>query len=145
MQVKRTLNFALKRPYLVIFRLELEKTIVLLDFSTINLSNCNISCKKNKKKKKLNVGLNLFYLGIFELELKIWTKIVLIGYFGQEFQKPNTVFEMNILKLVNMQSFIQKQKKHNLGTKNTLFKYLGIFGLQFNKNCCQNFISTLEL
>ena len=116
MQVKRTLNFELKRPYLAIFRLELGKTIVLLDFSTVNLSKCNISCKK-KKKKKLNVGLNLFYLGIFELELKFWTKIVLIRYFGQEFQKPNNVFEMNILKLVNMQSFIQKQKNVSLEPK----------------------------
>ena len=119
MQVKRTLNFALKRPYLAIFRLELEKTIFLLYFSTVNLSKCNISCKK----KKLNVGLNLFYLGIFELELKFWTKIVLIGYFGQEFQKTNTVFEMNILKLVNMQSFIQKQKNLSLGPK---ISYLSI-------------------
>ena len=84
----------------------------------------------------LNVGANLFYLGIFGLELekatilwvfyistlkffqtkfcpktkilKFWTKIFLIGYFGLGFQKANVEFEICILEFVNMQSFIQK-------------------------------------
>ena len=33
---KQLENFALKIPYLAIFRLELEKTIVMLDFTTFN-------------------------------------------------------------------------------------------------------------
>ena len=57
MSVERT--FALKIPYLAIFRLELEKIIAMLDFSTFNLSKCNISCKKTL----LNVGPRLSYLG----------------------------------------------------------------------------------
>ena len=101
----------------------------MLNFSTFNLSKCNISCKK---KTFLNVGPKLFYLGIFGLELEkatvLWffyigTKIVLIGYFGLEFQKTNVEFEISILEFVNMQSFIQKQKKIKLGTKNTLHRY----------------------
>ena len=45
MQVEKTLTFALKIPYLDIFRLELEKPIVMLNFSPFNLSKCNVSCK----------------------------------------------------------------------------------------------------
>ena len=65
MKVERTLNLALKIPYSAIFRLDLKKTVVILSFSTFNLSKCNISCKKTY----LNVGPKLFYLGIFGLEL----------------------------------------------------------------------------
>ena len=139
---------------MAIFRLEIDKTIVMLDFSTFNLSKCDISCKKTF----LNVGPKLSYLGIFGLELekatvlwyftsassnfskdklfsknknpdflKCWTKIALIGYFGLELQKTNVVFEISILEFVNIQSFIQKQKN------------LGIFGLQFDKNYYQVF------
>ena len=103
------------------------------------------------KKTFLNVGLKLFYLGIFVLELEkateLWffyistvnffqtklcpkikifkfrTKTVLIGYFGLEFQKTNVEFEIGILEFVNMQSFIEKQKNIKLGTKNTLLRY----------------------
>ena len=42
--------------------------------------------------------------------LKFGTKNGLIGYFRLEFQKTIVVFETSILKFVNMQSFIQKQK-----------------------------------
>ena len=66
MEVERTLNFALKIPYLAIFWLEVEKTIVMVDFTTFNLSKCNISCKENF----LNSGPNLSYLGISGLELE---------------------------------------------------------------------------
>ena len=103
------------------------------------------------KKVFLNVGPKLSNLGVFGLELKkdtaLWlfyistltffsnkivskkkifklgTNIVLIGYFGLEFQKTNVEFEISILEFVNMQSFIQKQKKFKLGTKNTLLRY----------------------
>ena len=63
-------------------------------------------------------------------------KIVLIRYFRLKFQKPNVKFEISILEFVNMQSFVQKQKKLNLGPK---ILHLGIFGLQFSKNHCQIF------
>ena len=107
-------------------RLELEKTIVMLD------SKCHISGKKSF----LKIGPKWSYLGIFGLELekatvcsilhqhpqifpntksrpkiktfKFGTKAALIGCFGLEFQKTNVVFEISILKFVNMQSFIQK-------------------------------------
>ena len=88
----------MKIPYLAIFRLELEKTIVMLNFTTFNF---------------LKLGINLSYLAISGLEfekstysdilhqhpqifpntkfrpktkiLKFGTEIVLIGYFGLEF------------------------------------------------------------
>ena len=50
---------------------------------------------------------------------KFGTKIVLIGYFGLEFQKTNVEFESKSKKFLN------------LGLK---IPYLGLFGLQFNKN-----------
>ena len=102
------------------------------------------------KKVFLNVGPKLSNLGVFGLELKkdtaLWlfyistltffsnkivskkkifklgTNIVLIGYFGLEFQKTNVEFEISILEFV--------KKNLNLGPK---IPYLGIFGLQFNK------------
>ena len=132
---------------MAIFRLQLENTFVMHNFSTFNLSKCNISCKKTF----LNVGPKLFYLGIFGLELRkatlLWifyistpeffqtkffpkikilklrTKIVLIGYFGLEFQETKVEFEISILEFVNMQSFIQRQTIFKLGTKNTLLRY----------------------
>ena len=63
--------------------------------------------------------------------LKFGTKTALIEYFGLEIQKTNVVFEISILEFVNMQRFTQKQKKFKLRTK---IHYLGILGLQFNKN-----------
>ena len=104
----------------------------------LNLSECNISCKKTF----LNIESNLSYLSIFRLELEkttvLWyftstpsnfskhtispkkkilkfgTKIAVIEYFGLEFQKTNAVFEISILEFVNMQRFIQNQKNLNL-------------------------------
>ena len=74
MQVERTSNFALKIPYLLIFKLKLEKTIALLDFNTFSLSKCITSCKKNLLKE----GPKLSYLGIFGLELE---KATALWYF----------------------------------------------------------------
>ena len=51
-----------------------------------------------------------------------------------EFQITNGAFEISILKFVDNQSLTQKQKK--LGPK---ILYLGIFGLQFNKDYYQIF------
>ena len=92
----------------------------MLDFTTFNLSKCNISCKKTFQ----NLGPNLSYLGIFGLELekttvlcyftsapqifshtrfppkikilKFGTKIALIVYFEQGFQKANIGFEISM-------------------------------------------------
>ena len=143
---------------MTIFRLELEKTIVTLDFTTFNLTKCNISCKKKSlfkfRTKFVLFGLELkklLYCDILQQHpqifsntkfrpkikiLKFGTKTALIGYFGLEFQKTNIVFEINILEFVNMQPSIQKQKNLNLGPK---IPYLGIFWLQFNKNYHQIF------
>ena len=71
MSVERILNFALKRTHLTIFGLELEKTIFPLDFRTFNLSKCNISCKQNIFKCRMN-------LGIFGLEFE---KATVVWYF----------------------------------------------------------------
>ena len=135
---------------MAIFKLELEKTIVMLHFSTFNLSKCNISCKKNFLKCRTKIVLfGYFWAGtrkryctvvfyyistlIFfqtkfcsKLEiLKSGTNIVLTGYFGLEFENTNVEFEISLLEFVNKQSFIQKQKLFKLGTKNTLLKYFG--------------------
>ena len=107
----RTLNFALKLRYLTIFWLELEKTILMLDFITFNLSKCNISYKKiflsfvlcyftSAPSKFSNIK---FYPNM--KVYKFGTKIALIGYFVLEFQKTNVVFEISILEFVNMQTF----------------------------------------
>ena len=125
----------------------MKKTIAMLYLSTFNLSKCNISCKKNFFKRSTKIVLFVYYwagtrksyctgffcistLKLFESKfcpkirtLKFGTKIVLIGYFRLEFQKSNVEFQISILEFVNMQSFIQKQKKIKLGTKNTLLRY----------------------
>ena len=61
-------------PHLANFRLERQKTIVMLDLSTFNLSKWNISCKKSF----LNVGQKLSYLGNFRHELE---KAIVLWYF----------------------------------------------------------------
>ena len=61
-----TLNFALKIPYFSIFRLEIEKTTVMLDFSPFNLPKCNISGKSTF----LNARPKLFYWGVFGLDIQ---------------------------------------------------------------------------
>ena len=130
--------------------LEIEKTIVMLDFNTFNLSKCNISCKKNFFKCRTKIVLFVYFWSV-ELEkatvvwyqhsqifpntkfhpkikiLKFGTKIALIGYFGLKFQELLTYMEF-----VNMQSFIQKQKN------------LCIFWLQFNKTTIKVLINSLE-
>ena len=112
---------------MVIFRLELEKTIVMLNFITFSLSKCNISCKKNFFKCRTKIFLfGYFWAGT----RKSYCTVVFLNQHPQ-----NIEFEISILEFVNMQSFIQKQKTFKLGTKNTF----GIFGLQLNKNYYQNF------
>ena len=104
--------------YLGTFGLELEKATVLWFFyiSTLKFFQTKF-CSKIKI-------------------LRFGTKIVLIGYFRLTFQKTNVEFEISILKFVNIQSFVQKQKKLNWRPK---IPYLGIFGLQVSKNNYQIF------
>ena len=92
---------------MAIFRLELEKTIVMLDFSTFNLSKCYISCKKN------------FF--------KCRTKYVLFGYFWAGTRKS---YCTEVFFTSAPSNFVQKQNSLNLGVK--LFQ-LGILGWNFKK------------
>ena len=130
---------------MVIFRLELEKTIVMLKFSTFNLSKCNISFKKKiffkcwtkvvlfgyfwagtRKSYFFYISTLKFFQTKFCPKIKIFkfgTKIVSIGYFELEFQKTNVEFEISIPQFVNMKSFTQKQKTFKLGNTNTLLRY----------------------
>ena len=163
---KTFLNLWPNLSYLGIFGLELEKTSLLLYFT---------SAPPNFPKHKISSKIKI---------LKFGTKIPLIMYFGLEFLKTNVVFEISILEFVNMKHFIQKQKNFKLGSKNTFFtcfwteiwkyychnwnqhprncltpkfglkkkslilapkmSYLGIFELDFEKNNVMLGISTLE-
>ena len=109
---KKTLNFALKIPYLAIFRLELGKTIVMLDFTTFSLLKCNISFKKD------------FF--------KFRTKFVLFGCFWAGTRKNycTVIFYISTLKFFQTQNFVQKQKSLNPGPK---LAQLGILGWNFKK------------
>ena len=68
------MNVCTENTLLAIFRLELEKTIVTVDFSTFNMLKCNISGKKTF----LNVGPNCLFLVTFGLELE---KATVLWYF----------------------------------------------------------------
>ena len=125
----------------------MKKTIVVIVFSTFNLSNVIFlvnSIFKCKTKivlfgrffgwnltKLLCCGTSHEHPQIFRntkihskvKALKFGTKSTLIGYFGLEFKKANILFEISLLEFANMQCFIQKLKKNKLRTKNTLFRY----------------------
>ena len=123
MEVERF--FALKIPYLAIYRLEPEKTIVMLDFSTFNYvfkyrteivlfgyfwtgipkTYCNVVFYITT----LNFFCQRYHHQKFPAKMKILkfgTKIALIGYLGLEFQKTNVAFKINILEFVNLQILI---------------------------------------
>ena len=94
-----------------------------------NLLYCGIFCQHPQ----------IFLKTKFQPNIKIFeflTKTVLTGYFQLDLQKSNIVFEISIFELVNIQSFIEKQKNFKLGPKKL---YLGTFGLQFKKNYYQIF------
>ena len=90
---KNFLNVGPKLFYLSIFGLELEKAAVLLFFY-----NSTIKCFQTKYCPEIKI----FKFGI---------KIVVIGYFGLEFQKPNAEFEISLLEFVNIK-FHPKTKKN---------------------------------
>ena len=92
---KKLINVRPKLSYLDIFWQELKKATVMRYFTSA---------------PSRQIFPNTKFLPKIKI-LKFRTKIALIGYFGLEFQKVNAVFEISIIELVNMQNFIQKQKK----------------------------------
>ena len=127
----RTLNFALKLRYLTIFWLELEKTILMLDFITFNLSKCNISYKKTFLSFVLcyfTSAPSKFSNIKFYPKMKVYkfgTKIALIGYFVLEFQKTNVVFEIGTLEFFKLRNFMEKLKYLNLAKKSLIWVFWG--------------------
>ena len=139
----------MKRPYLAIFELELEKTIVMLDFSTFNLWKCNISCKKKIKikcrtkidllgflgsnfEKPLSylksVPSNLPYCKVWSKKYKSWNlgpKIPDLNIFGEEFESIIFIYEISGLELALLQSLVQKVKILKFVAKNARFEYFG--------------------
>ena len=137
-KVERTLNFALKIPYLAIFRLELENTIVMLDFSTFNLSKYNISYKK--KKNYFTRALSNFSKRKTLLKnkksLNLGQKFPSFGILGSKFKKLTSYLKSASSNLLICKVSSKNEKTLNLGSK---IPYLDIFGLQFNKNYYQIF------
>ena len=106
---KKLINVRPKLSYLDIFWQELKKATVMRYFTSA---------------PSRQIFPNTKFLPKIKI-LKFRTKIALIGYFGLEFQKVNAVFEISIIELVNMQNFIQKQKKKsNLWRKSAPSKVL---------------------
>ena len=76
-----------KKPYLGTFALEFfKKLLSYLKSAPSNLSNCEISQKKNEKQKCLNLGPKIPYL-IFRI-------------FGPEFEKTIVIFEINTFEFL---------------------------------------------
>ena len=105
--------------YLGIFWLELEKATPLwfLYISTLEFF---------QTKLRLNIKI-----------LKFGTKIALIGYFGLEFQKVSNL--KSVSSISNLLTCKVSSKNKNFLNLVPKIPYLGIFGLQFNKNYCQFF------
>ena len=104
--------------YLGIFGVKLEKAIVLWLFhiSTLKFFQTKV-CQKIKF-------------------LKFGTKNVLTGYFGLECHKIMSNLKSGFSNLLTCKVSSKNKKFSNMGPKIT---YLGIFGLQFNKNYYQTF------
>ena len=116
------------------FRLELEKTIVMLDFTTFNLLKCNISCKKN------------FF--------KFRTKFILFWYFWARIWKQYCHIWNQHLRVCQTAKFREKMKIPRFVTKNVLFgyfwvrilkKYCHIWNLEFENNIVIFEIRTREI
>ena len=132
----------MQTPYLAIFRLELEKTIVMPDFSISSVcQNVIFLAKRNF----LNEGSKLSYSGIFGLELEkatvLWyfistssnfskhkistknkilkfgTKTALIGYFRLEFPKLKSYLKSAFWNLFTCKASSKNKKTLNLGPK----------------------------
>ena len=84
---QKLLNLGQKKPYLGTFALEFfKKLLSYLKSAPSNLSNCEISQKKNEKQKCLNLGPKIPYL-IFRI-------------FGPEFEKTIVIFEINTFEFL---------------------------------------------
>ena len=105
--------------YLGIFWLELEKATPLWFFYISTLEFF-------QTKLRLNIKI-----------LKFGTKIALIGYFGLEFQKVSNL--KSVSSISNLLTCKVSSKNKNFLNLVPKIPYLGIFGLQFNKNYCQFF------
>ena len=84
---QKLLNLGQKKSYLGTFALEFfKKLLSYLKSAPSNLSNCEISQKKNEKQKCLNLGPKIPYL-IFRI-------------FGPEFEKTIVIFEINTFEFL---------------------------------------------
>ena len=125
MLLERASTFALKIPYVATFRQMFEKAIVRLDFSTFNLSKCNISCKKYffKCRNKI-VSFGYFWAGTrntrFQTKRKIlefMTRIVLIVYFRLDLQKSMSNLKPASSNLLTCKVSSKNKKTLDLGPK----------------------------
>ena len=121
---KTFLNLWPNLSYLGIFGLELEKTSLLLYFT---------SAPPNFPKHKISSKIKI---------LKFGTKISLIMYFGLEFLKTNVVFEISISNLLTWNISSKNKKTLNLGAK---IPSLRVFGLKFGNTIVIIEINTLEI
>ena len=64
--------------------------------------------KLSAKKKSLNLGTKMPYLGIF----------------GVEFENNTVIFETNTFEFIYLQNFAKKRS--TFGTKNALFRYFWV-------------------
>ena len=80
-----------KKPYLGIFKLQLEKTIVIFEISTLKFPSKQIFVQKKR---------------IFKCGTK--SQIPYLGIFGLQFSKTIVTFGINTPEIVEMRSFVQQ-------------------------------------
>ena len=80
-----------KKPYLGIFKLQLEKAIVIFEISTLKFPSKQIFVQ-NKRNFKCGTKSQIPYLGIF----------------GLQFSKTIVTFGINTPEIVEMRSFVQQ-------------------------------------
>ena len=110
-----------KIPYLGIFGLQFNKNYYQVFNQRTRIRK---TIKFHPKRKKINLGPKMLYLGLW---LECWKTIV--------------IFLINGLQIVQLQSFVQKLEFLNLEPKNALFK---CFGQRFWKIIVILEISTLD-
>ena len=138
----------------------------MLDFSTFNLSKCNISCKKNFFKCRTKYVLfgyfwagtrksyctevfftsapsNLFKKNVVQKQnsLNLGLKLSQLGILDWNFKKLMLNLKSAFSNLLTCKVSSKNKQFLNLGPK---IPYLGIFGLQFTKAVIKFLISTLE-
>ena len=80
-----------KKPYLRIFKLQLEKAIVIFEISTLKFPSKQIFVQKKRN---------------FKCETK--SQIPYLGIFGLQFWKAAVAFGINTPEIVKMRCFVQK-------------------------------------